>query len=297
MRPSEAWMLEYLLNSLWQAPLVFAAAWCIARVLRRVNAEAALEHRLWVGALLLVAVMPACRFRPGDLWGWFRALHDSVARGEVRVTLGPGVTSAGQMLRLPKAVLGGIALVYGGNVLYFACRMAWGLWRTDAMQRLAEPVTLIGEVGRIWEECSRSFDITGVELAVSDQVAGPVTVGMWRGAMVVPPGFLEHVQEGDLAAVMAHELAHMRRRDFAKNLAYGVMTLPVAYHPAVRLTRSEVAESREVLCDAMAAEAAAGTEMYARSLLRLAAMVLKEGRQGCPTPSESSMPTRLRGEL
>jgi TonB family protein len=76
-----------------------------------------------------------------------------------------------------------------------------------------------------------------------------------------------------LEAVLAHEFAHMRRRDFAKNLVYEVVSLPVSYHPLLWMTRSRGAESREMVCDRMAAEAVAGPERYVRSLLRLASML------------------------
>jgi TonB family protein len=65
----------------------------------------------------------------------------------------------------------------------------------------------------------------------------------------------------------------MRRRDFAKNLLYRMVSLPVTYHPLLWLTLARVTESREMVCDAMAAEMFEGQERYARSLLRLASMV------------------------
>jgi bla regulator protein blaR1 len=65
----------------------------------------------------------------------------------------------------------------------------------------------------------------------------------------------------------------MRRRDFAKNLMYEALSLPVAYHPVLWLTRLRLAESREMVCDRMAADALRGRERYVRSLLRLASML------------------------
>ena len=58
-------MLVYLLNSLWQVPVIFAAGWIAARMARRSGPE--LEHRVWVVALLLQVLLPACRFRPGGI--------------------------------------------------------------------------------------------------------------------------------------------------------------------------------------------------------------------------------------
>ena len=91
--------------------------------------------------------------------------------------------------------------------------------------------------------------------------------------MLVPPEFLESVSESEMEAVLAHEFAHMRRRDFAKNLMYEALSLPVAYHPLLWLTRLRLAESREMVCDRMAADALRGRERYVRSLLRLASML------------------------
>jgi TonB family protein len=93
--------------------------------------------------------------------------------------------------------------------------------------------------------------------------------------LLVPVEFLERVAEPDWEAVMAHEFAHIARRDFLKNLAYGVAMLPLTWHPVAWLTRARVAESREMVCDAMAAEVVAGREGYARSLLRLASLLVK----------------------
>jgi TonB family protein len=74
--------------------------------------------------------------------------------------------------------------------------------------------------------------------------------------------------------VIAHEFAHMRRNDFTKNLLYELLSLPVTYHPLLWLTRERIMESREMVCDQMAA-AMTGRSEYARSLLRLASLLVE----------------------
>jgi TonB family protein len=111
------------------------------------------------------------------------------------------------------------------------------------------------------------------EIAASPQGIGPVTVGLRRGLVLLPPAFLEKIAPNDLDAVLTHELAHVRRRDFAKNLLYGLISLPIVWHPLLWRARSRVAESRELVCDATAADAIAGHKQYAQSLLRLASML------------------------
>jgi TonB family protein len=286
MSALESWWLGYLLNSLWQLPMVFAAAWLVARLVRRVDCR--MEHRVWVSALLLEVVLPACHLRLGKLLRemWTLVLPrwgGGAAQGQIRIAIGAGAVYGNGVLRLPAVVLDGVAVAYGCSLLYFAGRLGWGLWRTSVMRRGAKLVTLTRDAERSWDRYARVFGMgigigigTGIgkaELAMSSRISGPVTVGIRQGVLLVPPGLLESVDESDLDALFAHELAHMQRRDFAKNLMYELLSLPVAYHPLLWLTRSQVAESREMVCDAMAAEAVAGRERYARSLLRLASML------------------------
>ncbi|WP_433968123.1 TonB family protein [Tunturiibacter gelidiferens] len=270
------WVLGYLLNSLWQVPVIFAAGWIAARMARRSGPD--LEHRVWVIALLLQVVLPACRFRPGGLIHEIVGLilrRSSGAGGEVRVAVGAGVTSGLSMAWLSNEVLAVVAVTYGCSVLYFAARLGWRMVRTWQMERQAKAVMLTGDAMQRWERCGRVFGCASARVSESEVIGGPVTVGVWSDVMLVPPGFIDSIAEEDLDVVMTHEFAHMRRRDFVKNLTYEMLSLPVAYHPALWLTRARVAESREMVCDAMAAGAVAGSERYARSLLRLASLLVK----------------------
>jgi TonB family protein len=274
MKSLESFMLAYLLNSLWQVPLVFAAAWLAARVVRR--SSAAMEHRIWVSALVLATLLPACALEPAEsllkllLWQLVRLWGTGEVRGEVRVIVEPGAALQHGVLRLPPALLAAIAIAYSCSVMYFAGRLAWGLWKTTMLRRQAERVALTGEAGRTWERCCRIFAVHDAETAVSPHIAGPVTIGVRDRLLLLPAGWLASLPADDLDAAIAHEFAHMRRRDFAKNLVYELLSLPIAYHPALWLMRSCITESREMICDAMAADVLAGREKYARSLLRLA---------------------------
>lgn len=280
MKAAELWTLIYALNSLWQAPLIFVAAWLAARLAQRSGSQ--MEYRIWTGALLLSALLPACNFAPGRtgelLWS-FLLPHRVAPGGGVRITEGPGVVGGGGLLHLSETVTVMLLCAWAASVLYFAGRLVWGLLKTNFIVRCAQPLVLKGEAAESWVRLRQMFGAEGrgraraAELGVSAMISGPVTVGIRRRLLLIPPGLLEGVGAGDLEALLAHELAHMQRRDFAWNLAFGVLSLPVAWHPLIWAMRVRIAESRELICDAMAAEAADGREHYARSLLRLAALL------------------------
>src|ERR1700742_293011 len=117
------WLISYLFNELWQIPLLFAAAWIVARMLRRVGPR--IEHRIWVGALLLQIALPACNLHLIALW---RALlnllpsHGASGDGSVRVLFGPA-TAAGSTLHLTYALEVAIACAWASVVLYFVLRL------------------------------------------------------------------------------------------------------------------------------------------------------------------------------
>lgn len=269
--PWVPWLLSYLFNALWQIPLVFLAARIVVRLLRHTGPH--VEHRVWVTALLLQVALPACDPRIAALWHALLNLLPSneAGSGTVGVLFGPATTANGA-LRIPFPLEAGIVLAWVACLLYFAGRLVWGLHRTRALARTATRITLAGEAALLWSRhCRRlGMDPRSIEIGVSSEGIGPVTIGFRRSLLLLPPAFLEIVAPVDLDAVLAHELAHIQRRDFARNLLYALVSLPVAWHPVVRHLRGRIAESRELICDAVAAEFVAGPRPYAQSLLRLA---------------------------
>ena len=265
-------LLEYLVNSLWMTPLVFAAAWLAARLVRRGSPEVA--HRIWVSALLLEVVLPAIRLQPAAMWHGFQSLlqwfnQAKVGQAGISVSAGPGFVSGSLMV--PAYWRPVFATLYGSVVLYFAARLGWGVWTTHRIERRAQKASLSDADQRVWQRCCVHFQLEEARVAISQEIGGPVTVGLRRAVLLLPPSFFERVDKNDIDAVMAHECAHMQRCDFMKNLLYRIVSLPTAYHPLLWLTLARIAESREMICDAMAASVVDGKQSYARSLLRLAA--------------------------
>jgi TonB family protein len=277
MKQLEPWLLTYLLNSLWQVPLLFAAGWIAARLLRRAGAP--VEHRLWVSVLLLQTFLPVFALLP---WGWLPALFtwsaDAHYAGEAYVSVVMGAGTGFGALSLPSEVLTAIVVVYGAVIAYFAAQFVWRWAQLWTLRREALKMPLRSEVALCWAQCSVKFAVHGASIAFSSRIFGPVTVGFFRKLILLPAEIASELSDADLDAAIAHEFAHLRRNDFLKNLAYELLSLPIKYHPALGLTRERITETREMVCDQMAAEISGPTE-YALSLLRLASVLV----DGAPT--------------
>jgi TonB family protein len=278
MRDIELWILAYLLNSLWQIPLLFAAGWLAARALRSAGAEA--EHRVWVTTLTLQCLLPAASIVPIDwlrtfsLLGW-NTSHTNQAYVSVTMGGGTGVSP----VPLPAFVLGTAAALYATVSTYFAARFLWRGMNLSLLRRETVPIRLTGDAALFWRRCSRRFAIEDVSIAASSRVFSPVTMGLWRKLLLLPAAMVDVLPNGDLETVIAHEFAHMQRNDFTKNLFYELLSLPVTYHPLLWVTRARVMQSREMICDQMAADMS-GRDEYAQSLLRMASLLVP----GKPTP-------------
>lgn len=272
MSALETFVLGYVVNSLWQVPLICLAGYGCARLVRRMGPQA--EHWVWVTALLIAAVLPACAGTGAWLPHGFGS--SAPAAGTVQVEVGRFTQITGTALHLPTGLRHGAAILYLGLVLFLCGRLAWGVIQSMGLRRGSRRLELTGEWQNVWDRCCRTFKVTGVVIASTPRITGPLTVGFRRRTLLVPPDFLETAEANDAEAALGHELAHMQRRDFAKNLLYELVSLPVSYHPMTRWLKSQIRQSRELVCDAMAAEFVTTRELYARSLLRLASMMLNQ---------------------
>lgn len=269
-----SFMLDYLLNSLWQAPLLFAAAWLAARLLSRQSPE--WEHRTWVIALFAQVLLPCVKFSP-LLWQSlreiiFRPATFGLEKGSIQILMGPASPASTGLLHLPSWLVAALAVIYVMALLFACTRLAWHFRGTLRLLRTGADFAAGNEIQESFLRCKENAGLAhpNVRLLTSSSVPGPVTAGIRRHVILVPPAFLDSLSAVEREAILHHELAHVLRRDFARNLIYEVLALPCAWHPVLWLTRSRLAESRELVCDAMAARATGGPQQYAHSLLRLA---------------------------
>jgi TonB family protein len=268
----ESILLSYLANALWQLPLFFAAGWIAARVLRPFGPAA--EHRVWVSVLVLQALLPATFAISWDaLRALFNLSHGQLNNGQphVSVVMGPGAAFGNP--HLPAWLLAAVAMIYAATTAWFAARFVWRLRTIRLLSRDADAVLLSAAAAGYWTQCADIFGVDTATLGTSSHIYGPITVGIKRKLVLLPPDFLVALPETELRTAIAHEFAHMRRHDFLKNLLYELLSLPVGFHPVFSLTRERLTETREMVCDQLAA-GLAGQHQYARSLLRLASLLV-----------------------
>ena len=108
-----------------------------------------------------------------------------------------------------------------------------------------------------------------VDVCRSTRVAEPTLLGLWRPVILLPGSVLTGLTPSQLEAVLAHELAHIRRHDFLMNVVQTVIETLLFFHPAAWWISRRIRLEREDCCDDLAVATTGDRLTYARSLARL----------------------------
>jgi Zn-dependent protease with chaperone function len=168
-----------------------------------------------------------------------------------------------------QAVLPWLVAAWFSGVLALSVRLIGG-WRVTARLRStgvrpAQPEwhqrleTLISRVG-----VSRP-----VQLLVSPLVEVPTVVGWLKPVILAPVGALTGLPPDHVEALLAHELAHIRRYDYLVNMLQSVAEAVLFYHPAVWWISGQIRAERELCCDDLAVQASGDVVTYVHALAEL----------------------------
>lgn len=132
-----------------------------------------------------------------------------------------------------------------------------------------------------------------VRLIVSDRVSEPLTFGLLKAVVVLPLHYVSQVPAGQLEMILAHELAHIRRRDYLVNLCQSVFDTVFFFNPFYRVLSGIVRDEREYCCDDLAAGIGGDGRMMAVALTNLKLMMRHPGLGLSAAPVRSGFYRRV----
>jgi len=275
MTSAQAFLFRLLWNITFQAALFAFVAVAVGPLIRRLRAKQ--EHVFFLGVLLLCLFAPitdtlrhAEPHSAASEFAQYASVSSATApRSWWDLSTTPALhISASIPIGLQDIAIAGWALF----VLYRLLRFALSLQKMRRLRRNAMPL-------RSAARAALPFWLSGlvhrVQLLESQAITTPMTVGILQPAIVLPSRLLPAMPGDDLAAAVAHEYAHIRRRDFLTHLFAEIVTLPVSWHPGIRYLSSRVSQTRELACDEDAAAHFGRRRIYTQSLLRLASLCLR----------------------
>ena len=163
-----------------------------------------------------------------------------------------------------------IAVAYVFGVACFLLRLLTALWGGHRLRTGVARVTNAKLLKLIADQADRVKLKCVPMVAYCERVAVPTVVGVLRPIVLLPVPLMTGLTPEDFAAIIRHELAHIRRYDLWMNLLQRVIESLLFFHPVVWVLRRRLRAAREVCCADLVVSSGCEPMHYAGALLRMA---------------------------
>lgn len=256
---------RYLAHSLWQGPVLLLAYLALRRWVTAARPE--VSCRAAGSTVVLLALLP--------LLTGIIALAASrlVSRPAEVVAQPPGLIPVpGPMLLLLQRHLTldlaqALVLVWVVGVALSLTGIVVGLWRLDRiLARAGKPVAL----SNIEALAHRAGLERIPEVREWTGARAPFVAGWFRPIVVLPSGLRSLLSQGELEAVLLHELAHVKRNDLRNNLVLRLIASLAWYQLPLWKLMGDLARDREFCCDELTVRTMGRSLPLATALITLA---------------------------
>lgn len=230
-----------LLHFLWQGVVIGLVAALLLAVLR--GAPARWRYAVCALSLALCLVLPLVQCLDA-------VPSDADFIGELSPL-------AAQMPALVGAWALGAALMTG--------RLALGLAWVARARRRSEPAPAQWQA-RLDALARRLGVKRPVALRLLPELAGPIALGTLKPCVLLPAALLTRLPVSLIEALLAHELAHVRRWDYLANLLQSAVEALLFFHPVVWWLSARLRAERELVADDLSAEALGDSRRLAQAL-------------------------------
>jgi beta-lactamase regulating signal transducer with metallopeptidase domain/HEAT repeat protein/protein involved in polysaccharide export with SLBB domain len=177
----------------------------------------------------------------------------------------PSPGQPGESWGLRRITILSVAILWILVVGLLSARWLVGWLLLGRMRRTAFP--LQGASSQIFQACRAQLALRRqATLASHAAVCSPVTLGLYRPVILVPPSWSELPEQTQRASLL-HELAHLARYDDWSALALELVRIVFFFHPLVHWLIGRIEYERELLCDETAVAHGIDPRDYAGVLL------------------------------
>jgi beta-lactamase regulating signal transducer with metallopeptidase domain len=274
--------MDVIINWLWQGALIALATTALVAWTRP---SARLRYLAWTLALALVLAMPVVSMAgrvpvPGAS---AIAGASAGAGSSAGSSAGAGASvdaSAGALLVIPRGgwLSGAVAIgMWAGWVVVQTGRLAGALVALWQAKRRCLSLPSQREARLTWWVRLRQSG-RRTRLAVSNGVQSAAVLGGPSPIVALAPALLDELGDDEIDCVVAHEWAHVQRRDDVAILAQAVVRVIAGWHPAVWWLDRQMTAEREHACDEQVVELTGAAKGYAACLVKLAGLSMQPVR-------------------
>lgn len=109
-----------------------------------------------------------------------------------------------------------------------------------------------------------------VSLWFSEKIASPITYGFFKPIILLPFNLLNDISQEEAEAIILHELAHIKSRDYLLNWLLVAVEIIYFFNPFIKIIAQKIKLEREKNCDVQVINFEYPPIAYAQVLLRIA---------------------------
>ena len=162
-----------------------------------------------------------------------------------------------------------VVMLWFAGVAALLIRLLGGWWRITRLHRAARaaaPSAWTAAAARIAATLGLSRRVHVVDSSLVDT---PTVIGWVKPVILLPIAAFAGLSPTQVEAILAHELAHVRRHDFLVNLLQTFAETVLFYHPAIWWVSARIRAEREHCCDVVALSVCGDAVSYAEALVEL----------------------------
>ncbi len=272
-----------LVHFLWQGCALMALMWCVMKTLGKASSNARYTAACLGLALMVLAPVVTFTMLDGNNTATVTntvPLQPAVSRTQtpaetqhIAIEYAEPAQSEKSLMEivtaklettLPWCVIGWIAGVAALSLWYLGGWCQLQKLRRIGTKTVSDVVTEKAAV------ISRQLGIKkAVHIAESALVQVPTVIGWLKPLVLLPASALTGLDEMQLKAMIAHELAHIKRSDYLTNIVQTVVEILGFYHPAVWWMSRQIRIERENCCDDIAVALLQDRKEYAKALFSM----------------------------
>jgi TonB family protein len=146
----------------------------------------------------------------------------------------------------------------------------FGAWLTGVILYLARFLLFYRKTRRLIAGSRPHAACLPVPVAYTAGTAAPALAGIFHPMILLPAGIVDWATEEEQQAILLHELAHFKRRDYLITVLQAAVESVLFFHPAVRYALRQLAIERELACDEYVLRAGTKPAVYADAILKAA---------------------------
>ncbi len=266
MTPLGQAITEALVQFVWQGFLIaFVISTCALLLRKRSPNARYLVYCIGLVSLAVVPVVTAVSLYDPLSENPGAAVFTLTIHGVWDGSFAPGAWSLDHWLSVAQPW---ILQFWIAGVIFLSLRLAWLGIRVSSLRRSGNPPAAL--ILALANAMARRMGMRrAVRILVSALPDGPGVAGWFRPVILLPAATILSLSPDQLEAILAHEIAHLRRYDDVVNLAQSVIETLLFYHPAVWWISNRIRHERELCCDDLAVRASGNALCYARALTAL----------------------------